>query len=687
MSMRINNNIYSLNAYRHLSDTQSKLSTSIERLSSGFRINSAADDAAGLAISEKLRSQISGYEIAAQNAQDGISIVQTADGALDRTHTILRRMRDLTELAANGDKTDADRAHYQEEVDQLLDEIDRIGATTEYNTKKLLDGSVGSKASEVGDIDDISQATKLKVVSTPQMDGEYEVVVTQAATKATAMFTTGNDNVNIAIDDSFSDFVDAATVGTAAAATGENDGTYTFRFSMDNKEVTVDLIAKDGAGDTIAEAIGKINDAMDAAGMEGHAKFNADVDTTDTLAAIEIEADNFGSAHDIRIAVVNQPQTVYNDLNFVDTAGGTDSYNAVEGTAGAIYNSDRSGATGVIHEDTIFLQAAAANSLQSLVPLATQDIRFTDKTGATADFSVVAGDTLAEIATDITDNLGLELSAVYDSSGGNFKIFSTGSGSDPIIIEASGNGVEAEENQMAAMLGIFGTHYGSSVEGERVTSTTDYHLTITAPEDTSTVEVFAKFGNRNTKFDAIKSDSAVTESQDDPDQLGSELPGAGGISGIEFQLEEKTLAGAEQFSILVSRGELEIQVGANEGSDNRMGIAIDKVDTNTLNMNGLDISTQANAQSVLDSGVIDTAIESISTTRAKLGAMQNRLNHTIANLSITKENLASAESRIRDTDFAKETMEFTKRQIMAQAGTSMLQQANLMPQLVLSLLG
>ena len=686
MSMRINNNIYSLNAYRHLSDTQGKLSTSIERLSSGFRINSAADDAAGLAISEKLRSQISGYEIAAQNAQDGISIVQTADGALDRTHTILRRLRDLTELAANGDKTDGDRAHYQEEIDQLLDEVDRIGKTTEYNTKKLLDGSVGSQAKEVGDIDGISNAAKIKVVSTPRMDGEYEITVTQQATKATAMFTAGNDDAGLGIDDSFSDFVDTASVGTNPAVAGENDGTYTFRFSMDDKEVTVDLIAKDGAGDTIGEALGKINAAMSAAGMEAHAKFNTDVDSgADDLQAIEIEADNFGSAHDISISVVNQPQTVYNDLNFADTGGGTDSYNAVEGTVGAIYNSDRSGVNGVIHEDTVFLAANGTNDLQAMSPLGTQDIRFTDKTGATADLTLVAGDSLADIADDITNNLGLELSAIYDSTGGNFKIFSTGSGSDPIIIKGAADG--NAENQMAAMLGLYGTHYSSTVEGEKVTSTTDYHLTINAPENSSTVDVFAKFGNKSTKFDAIKSDSAVTESMDDPDQLGGEAPGAGGISGIEFELEEMTLGGGEQFSILVSRGELELQVGANDGEDNRMGIAIDKMDTETLNIQGMDVSTQANAQSVLDSGVIDTAIESISTTRAKLGAMQNRLNHTIANLSITKENLASAESRIRDTDFAKETMEFTKRQIMAQAGTSMLQQANMIPQLVLRLLG
>ncbi|MCK5683545.1 hypothetical protein KAJ27_05470 [bacterium] len=676
MSMRINNNIYSLTAYRHLSETQGKLSTSIERLSSGFRINTAADDAAGLAISEKLRSQISGYEIAAQNAQDGISIVQTADGALDRTHTILRRMRDLTELAANGDKTDADRAHYQEEVNQLLDEIDRIGKTTEYNTKKLLDGSIGSQANEIGDIDSINVESKIKVVSTPQLDGEYKIEVKNEASKAKATFTAGADDVDVTVDDTFSTFMGAA-----------NDGTYTFRFAMDGKETAVDLISKASAGDTITEVVEKINMALSDAGMEAHAKFHADVDTDDAgatvLAAIEIEADNFGSAHDISFTVVNQPKSVYNGDNFLEDGAGS-SYNALEGTAGAIYNSDRSGENGLIHEDTVFTPAATVteNDLQALTSL-TGQIEFTNKNDVTATLTIAAGDKISDIVSDIDGFTGLQ--AIYNGREGRIEVFSTGTGSDPIVIEGTGD--STSNNQLAAMLGLYGTHYGSSVVGERLTSTTDYHLEITAPNDSSTVDVFAKFGNRNTKFDAVKSDSAVIESQVDPDQLGSEEPGAGGISGIEFTLEEKTLSGTEKFSIMVSRGELELQVGANDGADNRMKVAIDKMDTGVLNMSGMDVSTQANAQNVLDSGVIDTAIESISTTRAKLGAMQNRLNHTIANLSITKENLASAESRIRDTDFAKETMEFTKHQIMAQAGTSMLQQANMMPQLVLSLLG
>jgi flagellin len=144
--MRINQNIYALNAQRNLQATNNRLAVSLERLSSGLRINRASDDAAGLAISEKLRAQVSGLGVSIDNANDGISLIRTAEGALDRVNAILKRMRDLVGWAANGDKTDADRQKYQDEINQLIAEINRISTTTEYNTKKLLNGNLGTKA-------------------------------------------------------------------------------------------------------------------------------------------------------------------------------------------------------------------------------------------------------------------------------------------------------------------------------------------------------------------------------------------------------------------------------------------------------------------------------------------------------------------------------------------------------------
>jgi flagellin len=148
--MRINHNIAALNTYRQLAIGTNAASKSMEKLSSGLRINRAGDDAAGLAISEKMRGQIRGLEMASKNAQDGISLIQTAEGALSETHSILQRMRELAVQASNDTNTDTDRKELQKEVDQLIEEIDRIANTTEFNTKKLLNGDLSGVRTEAG---------------------------------------------------------------------------------------------------------------------------------------------------------------------------------------------------------------------------------------------------------------------------------------------------------------------------------------------------------------------------------------------------------------------------------------------------------------------------------------------------------------------------------------------------------
>ena len=148
--MRINNNVMALNAHRQLGINQAGASKSMEKLSSGFRINRAGDDAAGLAISEKMRGQIRGLKQASRNAQDGISLIQTAEGALNETHAILQRMRELAVQSSTDTNTDADRLEIQKEIDQLATEITRISTDTEFNTMKLLDESYEGKKFHIG---------------------------------------------------------------------------------------------------------------------------------------------------------------------------------------------------------------------------------------------------------------------------------------------------------------------------------------------------------------------------------------------------------------------------------------------------------------------------------------------------------------------------------------------------------
>lgn len=189
--MRINHNISALNTYRQLSANNTNTSKSLEKLSSGLRINRAGDDAAGLAISEKMRGQIRGLDQASSNANDGISLIQTAEGALNETQSILQRMRELAVQASNDTNTANDRAEIQKEIDQLTQEIDRIGNTTEFNTKKLLNGGASVTASKTGADADVARVTVSGGSSETKVGGSVAILgaTTTLATSATSTTT------------------------------------------------------------------------------------------------------------------------------------------------------------------------------------------------------------------------------------------------------------------------------------------------------------------------------------------------------------------------------------------------------------------------------------------------------------------------------------------------------------------
>jgi len=213
--MRINHNIASLNTYRQLTVNNSNQSKSLEKLSSGLRINRAGDDAAGLAISEKMRAQIRGLDQAARNAQDGISLIQTAEGALTETHAILQRMRELAVQAANDTNTDEDRAAIQTEISQLKDEIDRIGNTTEFNTKKLIDGSISAKKTAGTDNASVMSAALGKetaAVAEIDLSGDVGAFDSLSTSNAALEFIIDGARITVSIDgDDYEGFYDTAS--------------------------------------------------------------------------------------------------------------------------------------------------------------------------------------------------------------------------------------------------------------------------------------------------------------------------------------------------------------------------------------------------------------------------------------------------------------------------------------------
>ncbi|MGV8906025.1 MAG: flagellin [Acetobacterium sp.] len=224
--MQINHNIAALNTYNKLSANQAATSKSLEKLSSGLKINKAGDDAAGLAISEKMRGQIRGLDQATANASDGISLIKTAEGGLNETHSILQRMRELSVQSANDTNTDTDRVEIQKEVEQLTKEIDRISTDTEFNTKKLLNGDMGIKATSTANTAELKQLT---ATGSNMADGAYTITNTAAGTDSVAMGgnsvassgATADYKLNASAEVDYGDYTLKATNKTATDVTLE----------------------------------------------------------------------------------------------------------------------------------------------------------------------------------------------------------------------------------------------------------------------------------------------------------------------------------------------------------------------------------------------------------------------------------------------------------------------------------
>ncbi len=279
--MRINHNIASLNTYRQLTINNNASAKSLEKLSSGLRINRAGDDAAGLAISEKMRGQIRGLEMASKNAQDAISLIQTAEGALNETHSILQRMRELAVQAANDTNTVDDRKEIQKEIEQLKSEINRISETTEFNTQKLLNGSLGAQGTSADtSVIDIVSVTGLKL-------GTYTVTVDTAATRATK---TSSDNAD-------NSAVEAAVTAGALVING----------------VTIDTT---GVA-TVDDLKAVVNSYTDRTGVEF-------VDGADGSAAIVLRAVEYGSGGKIDLSGSHSAWTADGVFGAAATVAGVD---------------------------------------------------------------------------------------------------------------------------------------------------------------------------------------------------------------------------------------------------------------------------------------------------------------------------------------------------------------------------
>lgn len=540
--MVVQHNMSAMNANRMLGVTTGLQAKSSEKLSSGYKINRAADDAAGLSISEKMRSQIRGLNKASDNAQDGISLIQTAEGALNESHSILQRMRELSVQAANGTETDDDREAVQNEIAQLQEELTRISETTEFNTMKLLDGSKAGSAATT------SAGPKFGVVDT-QISGGGAIISSNVA---------------------------GVTVTIAAPATNKA-GQESAIWDAAGTNLTLNLAA------------GKVYNQDEIDELIANAK--------------QEDSSATGTPADISITLKNGVLTATDGETSDATAGGA------KAKSGAVT------ATGD------FVGANSITFTSNKYGTEFNSTKFNIKFGAEAG---------KEDVTVTTGKAAIKIDGTNAVTAGEYD-----------INLAAGKEYTAED-----------------IEDILAEAGFDFDVTLAGatPDDPNTV--FAP--SSATAFSGIT------------------MAGGAGIGSAKAMWSQDGYEG-------VSTGDgITLQIGANEGQT--MSFSIEDMSARSLGVDGnkVDLSTQEGAQKATTT--IDEAIKKVSQARGRMGAIQNRLEHTISNLDTAAENTQAAESRIRDTDMAAEMVEYSKNNILAQAGQSMLAQANQSTQGVLSLL-
>ena len=704
MGLTVQHNMTAMNANRNLGVSNSNLAKSTEKLSSGYKINRAGDNAAGLAISEKMRGQIRGLDQASSNAEDGISMIQTAEGALTETHSILQRMRELSVQAASDTNTDDDRTQIQNEIDQLTQEVDRIANTTEFNTKKLLDGSrTGAVSEKDGKTTVEGNFGNSNVSATISTDNTANTSFSDVIRiEITKDFTSGQNVVKSATtfdaleknaDTTFTDAMttrgdittaaDAAQTGktnlsTAANATDKNVALSDK--SAEELQSLTDTYAKAYAaagGNTNDAAVKKAEDALKAA-------FNTASTTTLTNTTVAtINGETFGAS-------AQNP-----------TGGST-----VGAAATAAYNEMLAKAKDL---GTELKKIADDNEIAASIVGKAYDVKIAE--GAATDATTGIGkraadaDVLADgkVSTDVDDAIKAYVNAYVEADGdataasvtkasaalealfatnptGTVAGNATLNGKDYTTADSKSTAVEAAKQEAIA-------------DAEKLaTATLSYNK---AKESNITVQDL--FGNASSaKFtvaDKLTADNKLNITLTNKD---------GSTSTITIENADKLKAGdtltissqakVESEPAASGKEALRLQVGANAGQEVSLGIQSMKakdlniVQTKSgLEGKALDVTTQAGASLAVNA--YDAAIQRVSTERANLGATQNRLEHTISNLDTSSENLQSAESSLRDTDMAEEMTKYSKNNILMQAGQSMLAQANQSNQGVLNLLG
>lgn len=737
MAQVINTNIASLTAQRTLAASQKEAATAMQRLSSGLRINSAKDDAAGLAIGNRLTAQINGINQAIRNANDGLSVAQVSEGAMSETSNLLQRMRELAVQSANASNSSSDRAALQTEVGQLIAEMDRISTNTKFGNVNLLDGTfsnqsfqVGANASETLSVSIASSAsTALGSSSTTTFDVEFANFKSANATGSAATTSSGvaaqtltietngvRTNVDVAADataGAIATSINAAQSDlTAAASTGARlDFSTGYDDAADTFDITINGVLLAGnAGSTAATASAAV-----ASAIAGNATLSAALTVTDNGGTLDVR-DSAGN--DITVVINDQGtggtaqslsvQELDTDGNLVgiaetmtDTQGTTVTGDITFTTADtsksfALFSTDSTGGitsatTAVLGDgfsenitfnnfETRNATATAAVTGGATSVMGAHTLTFVTD-GSQQSIAVAAADSAADIAQSVTNNVsGISAEAVTQA-----RVTMTTSAATPVgVVDVIVN--EAAIAQVTAATNI---------------ETTAGLVVAAINGNESVANNITAIDNGDGSFDLIDASGADIRFELTASGAGETLSAsiqalnAAGVAGGNAPTmnvaadNEVIITGSVLFTVddtsktysafaSTSAGTTTATAAAN-GAGTAGGTTVAGSAVSAVN-----ISTAAGATSAL--AVIDSALTTLDSQRATLGAVQNRFDSVISNLSNVAENTSAARSRIMDADFASETAQLARTQILQQAGISVLAQANAQPQNVLALL-
>ena len=601
--MRIQHNIMAMSAYRNYTNNVSAMKKNLEKLSSGYKINRAGDDAAGLAISEKMRAQITGLETAQKNAKDGISLVQTAEGALTEVHDMLNRMVELATQSANGtyDNT-TDRAQMQKELDQLRDEIDRIADSSNFNGIKLFDGSMEAATSEYK----LTNQSALSILTTAGTDH------TKAGT-STILHTVNKDATKTSFEVELEN-VHFASKGAGGTKVGINVGGAKISVTIEKGGLGGATLASKlatAAGTSIK--IGGVSYSVKAEGSKLVFEM-----TDDSLKNVT-KAASFNGNFQVKTEV------------------------AVAGTG---------------YQDSGSINLGAQNIVEGNPKITGTLANTTTASGVDATFfadgkSLTVGDTTYVFATK------KETLDAVNAAGNGFKVVD-------LTDLADDDGVLSNDKAQA-----LGFDTALNAAGSRLTEAAKDNAMFTVGFDKDNKLTFQERADYNGDGKDGRADLTT-------------------LDGIKEQLKTGTF---EKVTTQVAKGDgkgLILQIGDTAEDFNQLKVSLGDMhcsslkDDNGNTLAGIRIDDQASAAVAVD--VIKAAINQVSDVRGTLGATQNRLDHTINNLSVMTENIQDAESTIRDVDVAEEMMAYTKNNILIQSAQAMLAQANQVPQGVLQLL-